>query len=273
MSKIRGFTLVELIVVMVLMGILAASFTVFFKPAVDAFFDARRRADMTDAADTALRKITQDIRRAVPNSLNLIDGTTTDGNAACLQIVPTIGGGRYRTNIDLADAAAVALNKDSSAPFKMSILSSQGTSAAQDHFVVINNQNGDDVYDLAPPSVPPAPSRAKISPLGPPLTLDKNPTESGYMGGRFQLVSNLETAVMYTCANNTLTRKTLTDFTKKIACETDGALVAGNVAGCTFTYDDAGATNGLLTMTLVLAHSASGESITLGYAVHVDNAP
>jgi MSHA biogenesis protein MshO len=265
MSKIRGFTLVELIVVMVLMGILAASFTVFFKPAVDAFFDARRRADMTDAADTALRKITQDIRRAVPNSLNLIDGTTTDGNAACLQIVPTIGGGRYRTNIDLADAAAVALNKDSSAPFKMSILSSQGTSAAQDHFVVINNQNGDDVYN--------GPSRATVTDFGPPLTLNANPTASGYMGGRFQLVSNLETAVMYTCANNTLTRKTLTDFTKKTACETDGALVAGNVAGCTFTYDDAGATNGLLTMTLVLAHSASGESITLGYAVHVDNAP
>ena len=263
MKLIRGFTLVELVVVMVLMGILAGSFTVFFKPAIDAFFDARRRADMTDAADTALRKMAQDLRRAVPNSLNLIkplyDATHA---AACFQIVPTIGGGRYRTDIDIADAGAVALNELSESPFKMSILSQQGTSAASGHFVVINNQNGDDVYNGA--------SRATINASGPPLTLGANPTVSGYMGGRFQLVSNLEPALMYTCANNTLTRKTLTDFTKKAACETDGVLVAGNVSECTFAYDPAA---GLLSMTLVSKHSESGESISLGYAVHVDNTP
>ncbi len=265
MSRIRGFTLVELIVVMVLMGILAGSFMVFFKPAIDAFFDARRRADMTDAADTALRKMAQDIRRAVPNSLNRINETTTDDGQACFQIVPTIGGGRYRTDIDTADASAVVLNNFSSSPYKMSVLFSQGTSPAKDHVVVINNQFGDDVYSGG--------SRAVVTALGPPLTLDANPTASGYMGGRFQLVSNLETSVMYTCANNMLTRKTLTDFTKKTACETDGVLLAGNVSACTFTYGDAGATYGLLTMTLVLTHPASGESITLGYAVHVDNTP
>ena len=265
--KARGFTLVELIVVMVLMGILAGSVTVFFKPALDAFFDARRRADMTDAADTALRKMAQDIRRTIPNSLNLIvplyDATHA---AACFQIVPAIGGGRYRTDIDTADASAVALNKSSSAPYRMSILASQGTTPVTGHVVVINNQNGDDVYNGG--------SRAAIAALGPPLTLGTNPTASGtdpgYMGGRFQLVSNLETSVMYTCANNTLTRKTLTDFTKKAACETDGVLVAGNVSECTFTEDRSA---GLLSMTLVLKHAASGESITLGYAVHLDNTP
>jgi len=270
MRKIRGFTLIELIVVMVLMGILGGTVAVFFKPAIDSYFDARRRADMTDAADTALRKMAQDIRRAVPNSLNIIDETTTDANSACFQIVPTIGGGRYRTNIDTADAAATALNDSSTAPFRMAIFSQQGTAAAAGDFVVINNQNGDDVYDLTPAAIPPAPSRATIDALGPPLTLSANPTASGYVGGRFQLVSKDETSVMYTCANNTLTRKTLTTFAKKAACESDGVLVASNVSECTFAYGD---TDGLLTMSLVLSHTASGESINLGYAIHMDNTP
>lgn len=265
MSRIRGFTLVELIVVIMLLGILSASFMVFFKPAIDAFFDARRRADMTDAADTALRLMAQDLRRAVPNSLNLIDGTTTDGTSACFQMVPTIGGGRYRTDIDTADATAIALNDSSASPYRMSILASQGTSPATGYFIVINNQNGDDVYTGA--------SRAAITGLSP-LKLDANPTASGYMGGRFQLVSNSESSVMYACANNTLTRKQFAGApSKKVACETDGQPVAGNVSECTFTYDDAGATDGLLTLRLVMTHAASGEFITLSYAVHVDNAP
>lgn len=269
MRAVRGFTLVELVVVMVLIGILAASFMIFFKPAIDAFFDARRRADMTDAADTALRLMAQDIRRAAPNSLRVIQPVYDPSNAAaCFQIVVTVGGGRYRTDIDATDASAVALNDASTAPFKMAILSSQGMPPAAGYFVVINNQNGDDVYAGASAS-----SRATITNAGSPLTLDANPTASGYVGGRFQLVANSETSVVYTCANNTLTRKAYTDFTKRTTCETDGSLVAGNVSQCTLTYGDAGATYGLLTMTLVLSHPASGESITLSHAVHVDNTP
>jgi MSHA biogenesis protein MshO len=269
MSKIRGFTLIELIVVMVLMGILGGTVAVFFKPAIDSFFDARRRADMTDAADTALRKMAQDIRRAVPNSFNVIDGTTTDGTSACFRIVPTIGGGRYRTDFDTPPATPAVLNKDSLPPFNMSILSQQGTAAAENDFVVINNQNGDDVYSGG--------SRATVTAAGTPLTLDANPTASNYMGGRFQVVSKDEPSVMYTCANNTLTRTTLTGFTTP-ACATNqvtppstsAVLVAGNVSECTFAYGDA---DGLLRMSLVLRHPASGESITLGYAIHMDNTP
>lgn len=266
MRNVRGFTLVELIVVMVLMGILASTIAVFLKPAIDAFFDARRRADMTDAADTALRRMAQDIRRAVPNSLNVIDGTTGDGNAACLQVVPTVGGGRYRTDIDTAVPATVALNLDSVAPFRLNVLAQQGSAAVVNDFVVINNQNGGDVYN--------GESRAGISDLGPPLTLNTNPTASGYMGGRFQLVQNAESSVMYTCANNQLTRKAFSGApTKKTACESDGVLVAGNVDACTFTYNDAGATFGLLTLQLLMRDTPSGESITLGYGIHMDNTP
>ncbi|AXS79722.1 type II secretion system protein J [Dechloromonas sp. HYN0024] len=265
--KARGFSLIELIIVIMLMGIMAASVTIFFQPAVVSFIDARRRADMTDAADTALRRMAQDIRRAVPNSLNLIAPVFGAGNpAACFQIVPTVGGGRYRTDIDTAIPGADALNESSPAPFRMEILAVQGTPPAVGDSVVINNQNAADVYN--------GPSRAAITALGPPLTLASNPTVSGYMGGRFQVVSALEPSVIYTCSGGTLTRTVLPAFAAPAAaCGAAGVLVADNIAGCTFTYGTAGATNGLLTMTLIMTNPANQESITLGYAVHVDNAP
>ena len=64
--KQRGFTLVELITVIVIMGIMASMITVFLKPAIDSYLDSRRRADLTDIADTAIRRMAQDILEAKP---------------------------------------------------------------------------------------------------------------------------------------------------------------------------------------------------------------
>ena len=85
MMKMRGFTLVELVMVIIITGVLAAALTVFMKPAIDSYFDTRRRADLTDMADTALRRMSQDIRSAVPNSIRSV-------TASCFQLVPTIAG-------------------------------------------------------------------------------------------------------------------------------------------------------------------------------------
>ena len=46
--RTRGFTLVELVMVITITGILAASLTIFLKPVIDSYFDTRRRADLTD---------------------------------------------------------------------------------------------------------------------------------------------------------------------------------------------------------------------------------
>ena len=52
-----GFTLIEAIMVITITGILAAIVAVFIRTPVDGYIDSVARAELTDAADTALRRI------------------------------------------------------------------------------------------------------------------------------------------------------------------------------------------------------------------------
>ena len=65
----RGFTLIELVMVIVISAVMAAALVVFFRPAIEGYLASRARADLTDQADTALRRMVRDVRLAVPNSI------------------------------------------------------------------------------------------------------------------------------------------------------------------------------------------------------------
>jgi len=287
--RTRGFTLVELVMVIVITGIIAGSLVVFLKPAIDSYFDTRRRADLTDMADTALRRMSQDIRSAVPNSVRSISPT-------CFQLVPTIAGGRYRMASDTVydtpplpctpSATCSAPVDVTQATTKFDVLSPLDPyiPAAND-WIVINNQNTDDVYDA-----PTTTNRAQISVLPTiPRSTDgrhritaSKQFPSGYDGGRFVVVPEAEKTVIYSCENNILYRKVTTSFaladTTACAAATDGAVVAIDVVcGVDHTYfvynPNEGATqqSGFVWMRLEL--SRDGESVALAHGVHVDNVP
>lgn len=267
--KTRGFTLVELVMVVVVTGIVAASLTVFLKPAVDSYFDTRRRADLTDMADTALRRMAQDIRRAVPNSVRASSET-------CFELVPTKTGGRYRMAADTVNAGSVAL--DVSAPTTgFDVLSPMATLPAANDWIVIGNQNGGDVYSGANRGQLSADPTAPGAALGRHrLALGATQFPSGYDGGRFVVVSKDEQMVTYSCVGGTLFR-TVSDFAAGAggSCgAVGGAVVATDIAGCTFVYDpNQGATqqSGFVWMRLQLRRD--GEDVTLAYGAHVSNAP
>ena len=68
-SCARGFTLLEAVLVIVITGIIAAIVAVFIKLPVDSYLDSARRAELTDVADTAVRRMARDIHLALPNSV------------------------------------------------------------------------------------------------------------------------------------------------------------------------------------------------------------
>jgi MSHA biogenesis protein MshO len=90
----KGFTLAEAIIVIVITGILFAAVAVFIQSPVKGFFDTARRAQLVDIADTALQRISRDVRLALPNSVRI----ASSGGKTYLEFLLTSGGGRYRAD-------------------------------------------------------------------------------------------------------------------------------------------------------------------------------
>lgn len=86
----RGFTLVELVVVIVLAAIVAGFVVLFLDAPVQAYFQQTGRADLIDSADRITNAVTPDLRVALPNSIRTAsNGAQTLWAAEFLQTVGT----------------------------------------------------------------------------------------------------------------------------------------------------------------------------------------
>lgn len=91
----KGFTIVEMIVVITVVGILAAGAVTFIRNPTQAYFDVENYANLTDRADTALRRMSREMRNALPNSVR----TTTNGADSFVEFIPVTAAGRYRAEV------------------------------------------------------------------------------------------------------------------------------------------------------------------------------
>ncbi|WP_051219148.1 type II secretion system protein [Oceanobacter kriegii] len=80
----RGFTLIEMIMVIVILGIISLISMRFVGLYVQGWVDTGARATLSSAAYVASEQMSRDIRRALPNSVRAFN----DGGNACLELVP-----------------------------------------------------------------------------------------------------------------------------------------------------------------------------------------
>ena len=253
-ARERGFTLVEAIIVIVLTGILASAVAVFLRVPIQGYLDVARRAELTDIADTALRRIGRDLRMALPNSIRV-----TAGNSA-IEFIPTKSAGRYRE-------AGPGNFIDFSAPTVSSfdVIGPGVDIQAGDSIVIYNlGITGADVYAgsnrRAPSSVGSGLSTMTFA------VLAQFPFSSP--ARRFHVVS---TPASYICAGGLLNRYWNYGFGVTPPAGSSGAL-ASHVSSCRFTYEPGvTAQNGLVT--LELAITKDDETINLVQQVHVSNVP
>lgn len=275
-----GFTLVEMIVVIVITGIIGGIVAVFIRMPVQGYTDSARRAEMTDIADTALRRMSRDIRTALPNSVRV----SINGTATYLEFLPTKGSGRYRADPGAgALCAAVAGNAHGDAlsftatDTCFEVLGPMPVLAAGDKVAIYNRGiAGADAYagDNTGVYSATAATTITISPA------KQYPFKSP--GNRFQVI---DTPVTYVCApvaggvGGTLTRYwgyaiqpgQPVDVAVAPLNAASSALLANRVSACSLSYNAVGQRLALVTLQLTLADS--GENVTLYSSTHVSNVP
>ncbi len=264
--KAAGFTLIELIVVMVVMGILSGIVAMFIRHPMDAYVTASRRAALVDAGNTALQRITGEVQGALPNSLRL----TESGGITYLEFLPIQDGGRYRA-AQTASLTGDILDFTSASDASFDVLGPTVT-AAEGQFLVVYNLGMDADTDAwqggnRRPVVAPWGTVANLA-----FTANGTPLPLESPGNRFYLVG---APITYICNPGSHQLLRVTGYALQSTQPTSFAsatarLLAGEVATCSLSYD-AGAGQGLGQLTLRIQLTRDGETVTLYREMAVNN--
>jgi MSHA biogenesis protein MshO len=292
-SKIKGFTLIELIIVMVISSIIAMIGSQVISRPVTAYANLGQRTQLVDAADALLKKMIYELRAAFPNSIRI------GCSGKCIEFLRTVDGGRYRRsapgNVLSFDQSTLDVN-GFEVLGDLSTAASITTSSNADHcrtgnahcLVIYNTgQTNYDAYKLD--------NVATISNVTGPSTVIQFSFPVGKVafpaaspGQRFHIV---DTPISYLCddtGSKTITRyqnypitadHSDVDSSAEILAfaGTTSALVTNKVSSCNFSYSTgSSARSALLTIRLILSEnmtSGNTESISLLQQAHIINTP
>ena len=287
---VRGFTLTELIITMVIIGVMATMTVGFITRPMQGYMDLSRRAELVDAAEMALRQVARDVRRALPNSVRVDYGGngTCDGGDAAMEMLNTVDAAMYRAypppgspderlTFDAADTSFNTYDhfRNIEKPF-----------SATDHFLAINTLDNSEVYQANSAVRTPAGTQIDITldggedrvTMSPGFDFDAfvndEPPEvnDSIQGRRVYLVDG---PVQYRCEGGTLWRYSGYGLSAtQSEPDVGGSKVADHV-DCTstrFCYEPGSAQRGALA-TLEIHLSDQGETVTLLHQVHVVNVP
>lgn len=261
-----GFTLVELVVVIVITGILAAIGGMLITSPIQGYIDLSRRAELVDAADNSLRRMQRDIRQALPNSIRL----KSVSSVQYLELLHTVDGGLYRaTKAVITDDILDFTLADSSFDV-LGALDANPSGEIVVYNIAATGNSGNAYF---------GDNRRAIAAGGTTILVNFTPTAVPFpFQSPYQRFSLVDQAISYVCTPS-LTGGTLIRYAGYAITEPQptaglgtGSLLANHVTACTFTYIGGSSQRAGL-VTLQLALTDQSETISLLQQTHVDNAP
>ena len=282
--RVRGFTLIELIVTMSVSTIVVAFAAMFVSVPVQGFMDQSRRVRLIDAAESAVQRMKRDVRRALPNSVRV----TANGSVVALELIGTLDGARYR---EQPPGGAAAMLDFSAADASFNVIGDFAQIAkpysSTANFLSIYNVGvpGADAYELAN-VITPAGTQIDIVDAALPgedrITL--SPPFQFAWGSPGQRIFLVDGPVSYLCdtATATITRywgyaiaaaqASRDSAAELLAAGAASDVVADRIGACNLTYT-AGTAERSGVLTIEVQVTEDGETVDLLVQSHVVNAP
>jgi MSHA biogenesis protein MshO len=243
----KGFTMVEMIIVISITGIIAAGVASFISRPIEAYEQTAKRAELADQAYLLVKKLKQDVRMSLPNSVRV----STSGNKVFLESLTLSNGGKYR--VQPTSSSTGDILDFTVADTSFDVLSGAMTFKGGERIVVANiGSPGYDAYSLDNMTNYNGILNTPVNNIS--ITAKKFPLESP--GENFYVVDKI---VSYVCDKDS---KTLTKYwgysisgtqpTNTLAAplsSASSALIADNIFDCNFAYNQgANSRNGIVTI-------------------------
>lgn len=121
MSQQRGFTLIELVTVIVVLGIVSVGISGFLRSGFQIYSDANERQQLLSESHFLVERLNRELRMAIPNSVRTFYDAATQ--VQCLEFVPALWASFY-TRLPVLPSVAtqariVELPKDGSYSFQV----------------------------------------------------------------------------------------------------------------------------------------------------------
>lgn len=268
-----GFTLVELVVAITLLGILAMVSVPLLQLPMSAYLDATRRADTASEIDATTARLRADLAQALPNSIRI------DPTRRFLEYLEVRAVGRFRNGSDGTPPSCPATCGNDTMQFACNetcfttLGPLQGSAPVVGSDYVVFNPlgpgvpNGDPYFGGA--ALPPGGIKSRLLTVTPSgannrLTMTAHNFTLAPANRRFYIVS---TPVTYEC--NLATRRLTRRWGYAVAAAQPTAFGGGapsaplalQLQGCSFDYTATGAAGGVVSVRLQHSQPAAGTNV------------
>lgn len=287
LKKQSGFTLVEIIVVIAIMGIIGGLSALIIGRSLDAYAALERREKLQTSIRLAVERISREVRKSLPNSICVHDMTSCVSTAEDrFYFIPVKDSGRYQDRPGsypasggiLRDRLPVApLSRD-----RFDVLSTDGNNRldiASNDWIVVYNLNNIDVYNGTNNvrnqvnaivqkdinnTAPTADDIDQIQFSGNQSFANHSPSR------RFHIIENNNVTLFY--LNGTDLFRATSSFAAPNTPASTPRLLMENVQSCTFTYTPGSPQRaGLLKIDITV--SSQGEQVQVIHNAHIYYTP